>query len=55
MKTNSSSLYSKFILSLYKVYELDNWPKNTTNDFMPKSLYSVQSKLQEIQTIVYHL
>ena len=28
-----ASLYSNFILSLYIVYELNNWPRNTTNNF----------------------
>ena len=28
-----SSLYSNFILNLYIVYKLNNWPHNLTNNF----------------------
>ena len=29
----SFSLYNNFILNLYIVYELNNWPRNSTNNF----------------------
>ena len=29
----SSSLYNNFILNIYIVYELNNWPCNPTNNF----------------------
>ena len=32
-----SSLYSNFILNLYIVYELNNWPRNPTNNFTLKN------------------
>ena len=41
-----SSLYSNFILNLYIVFELNNWPLNPTNDFSLKNFiwYSQISK-----------
>ena len=30
-------MYSDFILSLYVVYELNNWPRNPTNNFTLKN------------------
>ena len=33
VQKSSSSLYSTFILNLYIVYELNNWPRNPTNNF----------------------
>ena len=35
-----SSLYSNFILNLYKVYELNNWPRNHTISFTLKACLS---------------
>ena len=29
----NSSLFSNFIFNLYIVYELNNWPRNPTNNF----------------------
>ena len=34
---SSSSLFSNFILHLYIVYELNNWPHNPTNNFTLKN------------------
>ena len=34
VQKSSSSLYSSFILNLYIVYELNNWPRNPTNNFL---------------------
>ena len=34
---NSSSLHSNFILNLYIVYELNNWPHYPTNNFPLKN------------------
>ena len=36
-----SSLYSKFILNVYIVYELNNWPRNPTNNFPLKIKISI--------------
>ena len=33
MQQNSSSLSSNFVLDLYIVYELNNWPHNLSSDF----------------------
>ena len=33
VQKSSSSLYSKFILNSYIVSELNNWPRNPTNNF----------------------
>ena len=35
------SSYSNFILSLYKVYELNTWPRNPTNSFTLKTVFLV--------------
>ena len=35
-KKSFSSLYSKFILNLYIVYELNTWPCNPANNFILK-------------------
>ena len=35
VQRSSSSLYSNFILNLYIIYELSNWPRNNTNNFTP--------------------
>ena len=35
----SSSLYIKFILDLYIVYELNIWPRNPANNFTQKNLF----------------
>ena len=37
VQIGSSSLYSNFILNLYIVYELNNWPHNPTNNFYLKN------------------
>ena len=34
---NSSSLYSNLILKLHLVYELNNWPRNASNNFTLKN------------------
>ena len=36
VQVNSSSLYNNFILNLYIVYEVNNWPRNPTNNFTLK-------------------
>ena len=33
VKRSTASLYSNFIVYLYIVYELNNWPRNLTNNF----------------------
>ena len=33
VQRSTSSLYSNFIVYLYIVYELNNWPRNLTNNF----------------------
>ena len=35
----SSSLYTNFKLDLFIVCELNNWPQNTTNNFLLKNCY----------------
>ena len=40
-----SSLSSKFILNLYIVYELNNWPHNPTKNFPLKINLFVTAKL----------
>ena len=45
-------LYSIFILNLYIVYELNNWPNKSTNNFTLKIVYLIESNLQEMQTKV---
>ena len=40
-----SSLYSNFILNLYIVYDLNNWPRNPTNNFPLKNCLFVTVKL----------
>ena len=42
VQKSSSSLYKNFILNLYIVYELNNWPRNPTNTFPLKLVYLVQ-------------
>ena len=37
------ALYGYFVLNLYIVYELNNWPRNSTNNFTLKIVYLVQS------------
>ena len=44
-KNSSSLLYSNFILNLYIIYELHNWPLNTTNNFPQKTCLLVTVKL----------
>ena len=42
VQKNSSSLYSNFILNLYIVHELNNWPHNPANNFPLKNcLFSI--------------
>ena len=36
-QTSSSSLHSNFFLNLYIVYEINNWPRNPTNNFSLKN------------------
>ena len=44
VQKSSSSLYSIFILDLYIVYELNDWPHNPSNSFLPQVIvYLVQS------------
>ena len=38
VQKSSSSLKSNFILNLYIVYELNNWPRNPTYMFSTKKL-----------------
>ena len=44
-KNSSSLLYSNFILNLNIIYELHNWPLNTTNNFPLKTCLLVTVKL----------
>ena len=37
VQKNSSSFYSNFILNLYIVYGLNNWPRNLTKFFLLKT------------------
>ena len=37
VQKGSSSLYCSFISNLYIVYELNNWPHDTTNNFSLKN------------------
>ena len=45
VQKKSSSLFSNFILILYKVYELIIWPHNPTNNFPLKNCLFVTVKL----------
>ena len=36
-QTSSSSLHSNFFKNLYIVYEINNWPRNPTNNFSLKN------------------
>ena len=38
-----SSLYTNFISNLYLIYELNNWSRNSINNFLVKNVYMVQS------------
>ena len=40
-------MFSDFILNLYIVYELNNWPRNPTNDFTLKKTFFGTVKLVE--------
>ena len=42
-KKKNFSLCSDFILNLYKVYELNNWPHNPINNFTLKIISFMQS------------
>ena len=39
MQKGSPFLNSNFILNLFMAYELDNWPRKPTNNFLLKSLF----------------
>ena len=43
VQKKSSLVYSKFILNLYVVDELNNWTRNHSNDFKLNIVYLVQS------------
>ena len=41
MQKNSSSLYTNFVVNLYMVHELNNWPNNPSNNFtLKKKLFN---------------
>ena len=45
MQKGSASLYSNFILDLYVVYELNNWPCYPKNNFPVKNCLFGKAKL----------
>ena len=45
VQKSTSSSYSKFILNLYIVYGLNNWPRKPTNNFPLKNCLLVTVKL----------
>ena len=45
VQKSTSSLYSNFILNLYIVYGLNNWPRKPTNNFTLKNFLFVTVKL----------
>ena len=57
MQKSSSSLYSNFVLNLYIVFRLNNWPHNPTNNLPLKSFLFGTVKLirNEIKsTFIYN-
>ena len=42
VQKSSSSLYSNFILNLYIIFEISNWPRNLLNNISPKIVYLVR-------------
>ena len=49
VEKNSSSLYSNFILNLYIVYELNNWPRDPSN--LHLSIYILMNTFKDYVTI----
>ena len=49
VEKNSSSLYSNFILNLYIVYELNNWPLDPSN--LHLSIYILMNTFKDYVTI----
>ena len=54
VEKSSSSLYNSVISNLYIVYDLNNWPRNTTNNFTLKNcLFGTVKLIRNADKIIF--